>query len=235
MPGDILEEQLQYYRARAPEYDASVALFRRFGGGHSPDEEREWGEAVQALHALGPCGRALELAGGTGLWTRELTRIAAEITVLDGSPEMLALNRATVGDPRVRYECVDLFSWEPDREFDLVFFAFWLSHVPPDRIDRFLDRLARAIAPGGRVFLVDEPRGGREISGPSFEGLYQERTLSDGRTFRIVKVYHDPEDIQRRLALRGLGPVELHVGECYFRLISARPPSEEGPIHRAQS
>jgi ubiquinone/menaquinone biosynthesis C-methylase UbiE len=35
----------------------------------------------------------LELAGGTGIWTEQLARDAVELTVVDASPEMLAMNR----------------------------------------------------------------------------------------------------------------------------------------------
>jgi hypothetical protein len=34
---------------------------------------------------------------------------------------------------------------------------------------------------------------------PNVEGLYQQRTLRDGRTFRIVKVYYDPQEIELEL------------------------------------
>jgi trans-aconitate methyltransferase len=50
---------------------------------------------------------------------------------MDASAAVLAINRSKVGDPRVRYVEADLFAWRPDELYDTVFFAFWLSHVPP--------------------------------------------------------------------------------------------------------
>jgi trans-aconitate methyltransferase len=55
------------------------------------------------------------------------------VTALDAAPEMLALARNRVADPRVKFVCADLFTWRPDRRYDVVFFGFWLSHVPLER------------------------------------------------------------------------------------------------------
>ncbi|MGH2558389.1 MAG: class I SAM-dependent methyltransferase [Thermomicrobiales bacterium] len=210
MTDDALREQLAYYRARAPEYDASLG------------DEITWTPPVDALRALEPCERVLELARGTGTWTRELVRIGNSVTALDGAPEMLARNLAKVADPRVEYRRVDLFAWKPDGEYDLVFFAFWLSHVPPARLPAFLDRVTRAVQPGGRVFLVDEPVGGSGFSGPTDSDDRQVRTVEDGRQFTIVKVYYDPATIQQEFAARGFDPIEVVTGEAFFYLTGRR-------------
>ena len=221
MHDDLLHEQLNYYRARAAEYDESLQSVGDPGAAESA-EAREWQQAVRALRGLGPQGRVLELAGGTGIWTQELARIAGELTVLDGAPEMLARNRAKLGDARITYQTANLFAWEPTERYDLVFFAFWLSRVPPERLDAFLDNVERAVAPGGRVFVVDEPAGGSEVSGPNAAGMYQQRTLRDGRAFSIVKVYYDPTEIGRQLEQRGFAPSAIGGGAHFFHLSSQR-------------
>jgi demethylmenaquinone methyltransferase/2-methoxy-6-polyprenyl-1,4-benzoquinol methylase len=68
-----------------------------------------------------------------------LLSIGREITAVDAAPEMLEINAWKVANTRVCYQCADLFTWEPDRQYDLVFCAFWLSHVPPNALDAFLD------------------------------------------------------------------------------------------------
>lgn len=219
---DLLREQLDYYRARAKEYDASLESIMSVADSFEQEGQREWVAIIEAVRGLGPCGQVLELAAGTGIWSQELVALTADLTVLDGSPEMVELNRAKVNDPRVRYECIDLFSWEPDRQYDLVFFAFWLSHVPPELVGAFLDRVRRAIRPGGRIFIVDEPAGGNQLSGPSEAGIYQQRTVEDGREFRIVKVYYDPAEIQHQLRERELEPVAMMAGDYFFYLNSKR-------------
>ena len=63
------------------------------------------------------------------------------MTAVDASPEVLGINRARLREARreisVRYVEADLFDWRPDAAYDAVFFEFWLSHVPPERFERF--------------------------------------------------------------------------------------------------
>jgi ubiquinone/menaquinone biosynthesis C-methylase UbiE len=81
---DILEEQVAYYRALAPDYlDQGLDL---------PGGE----ELVAALEAFRPSGSVLELACGPGVWTGRLLRFADELTAVDASPEMLALAKARI-------------------------------------------------------------------------------------------------------------------------------------------
>jgi SAM-dependent methyltransferase len=220
----ILDEQLAYYRARAGEYDLSL---HGLGASDAAPPEfteanREWTQIVNALHTLAPAGEVLELACGTGIWTRELRRISSALTALDGSPEMIALNRAKIGDAAIRYHCADLFTWEPDRQVDLVFFAFWISHVPPTLLGAFLEKAARATKPGGHVFIVDEPKTGQRFSGENFEGVYQQRSVQDGRTFQIVKVYYDPQEIESELQKHGFQRAKCVVGKTFFYLDTIR-------------
>jgi trans-aconitate methyltransferase len=66
--------------------------------------------------------------------------MSRSLSALDGSPEMLQLNQARLRQASIEYQCADLFTWEADRQYDLVFFAFWLSHVPPTHLTTFLER-----------------------------------------------------------------------------------------------
>src|SRR5919202_739009 len=138
----VLQEQIAYYRARAHEYDAAVPF------GPPP--------GLHLLQEMGPFEQVLELACGPGLWTQALLAIGREITAVDAAPGMLGINARKVGNTRVRYQCADLFTWEPDQQYDLVFCAFWLSHVPPNALDAFLDRVRRAVRPGGYLVIVDQ-------------------------------------------------------------------------------
>jgi SAM-dependent methyltransferase len=218
----VLAAQQAYYDARGAGHRAELALVAR-------DEVRAWrmghpdsARAVRRLRRLGPFSRVLELAGGSGAWTAELARLSTDVAVLDGSPEMLAANRLRNRGAGVRYRRVDLFDWRPRATYDLVFSAFFLSHVPESLLEAFLDKIRRAVRPGGLVFLVDEPPGDRPVTGPNEDGMYQTRRLDDGRAFRIVKVFYDPAEIQAKLAQRGFAPVETVVGEDFFHLVARR-------------
>ncbi|MAE96771.1 MAG: SAM-dependent methyltransferase [Deltaproteobacteria bacterium] len=222
----LLEEQIRYYRERAPEYDEWYARRGRYDLG--AEGNRRWADELDqvqgALLASRPGGRVLEIAAGTGYWTRILASRAETLTALDSSPEALARNRTRVGDPRVRYEIGDVFSWQPAERYDFVFFAFWVSHVPAPRMARFWQRVGAALAPGGRVFLVDNLRSSsiRHPENPTAEDPTVERTLNDGRRFRIVKVYYTAAALAAELAALGWRP-ELVETERYFVLGSVEP------------
>jgi SAM-dependent methyltransferase len=215
---ELLREQIVYYRDRAPEYDDW--WFKRGRFQRPLEVRRVWAAAVAqleaAVDAFQPTGEVLELAAGTGLWTRRLVRTASAVTAVDTSPEVLELNRARTvraGTP-VRYVVADLFAWEPPRRYDVVFFSFWISHVPPDRFEAFWALVDRALAPGGRVHLIDNAPPSDWFDGV---GGVTTRELADGRTYDIVKVYWTPEDLTARLAelgwaaeLRFAGGLFLH-------------------------
>ena len=109
----------------------------------------------------------LELACGTGAWTGSLIKHPVEsILAVDAAPEMLAIHAERVPDPRITRVVADLFSWQAPRPFDVVTFAFWLSHVPPARFDGFWGLVASALRNGGRVFLVDQDERGLPFEQP---------------------------------------------------------------------
>ena len=68
-----------------------------------------------ALERFDPRGDVLELACGTGLWTRHLVAHADRVTAVDGAPEVLELNRARTEalGASVTYVEADLFNWQP--------------------------------------------------------------------------------------------------------------------------
>lgn len=226
----LIDEQVAYYRARAAEYDRMLEREGRYQlDSLDPSSEdadtRGLGIIEEALAGLGVQGDVLELACGPGWWTKRLAMSAASVTGLDASPEMLALNRSRVGRENVRLLESDIFDWSPDRLYDLVFFSFWLSHVPPDRFDEFWTVVANCLKPGGRVFFADErqsdPRDGPEESLHDDRGTAV-RGLEDGRRFRMVKVYYPGDEIERRLTHLGWDARVEGVGSRLYYGIARR-------------
>jgi 2-polyprenyl-3-methyl-5-hydroxy-6-metoxy-1,4-benzoquinol methylase len=140
------------------------------------------------------------------------------VTAVDASPEAVAINRAKVDDPSVEYVVADLFAWRPQRRYDIVFFAFWLTHVPPERFDAFWGLVADALAPGGRVFFVeDRPTMAAHERFPAGQPEYVvDRRLIDGRRFRAVKAFRDPAWLERRLAELGWAAAVETVGPHFL-------------------
>ena len=181
---DLLGEQKRYYAERAPEYDDW--WFRRGRYELDPEPLARWqddiAEVEAALEAFAPRGTVLELAAGTGIWTRKLVRLAERVVAVDANAETLALNTSDA-----ELVQADVFEWEPELPVDVVFFSFWLSHVPEVRFNEFWTLVRSALRPGGRVFLVDSGAGDTAHTGTEQDGQEETRSLSDGRTFRIVK------------------------------------------------
>ncbi len=206
---DLLAEQRSFYRARAPRYDDWWLRQGRYDRGEG--EAREWHQQVAsveaALAAFGATGDVLELAGGTGWWTARLAETADHLTVVDSSPETLALNRGRVERDDVEYVVADLFEWEPTRSYDVVFFSFWLSHVPRTRFAAFWTLVRTCLAPGGRAFLIDnradpEPRPKDPYVVEYGPDLHLRR-LDDGSEFRVVKVMYEPDELQSLIEAEG--------------------------------
>lgn len=208
---DLLTEQRAFYKARAPEYDEWWQRRGRYdrGAETAAEWDRQVGVVDNALEAFVPTGDVLELAGGTGWWTQRLSRTAGRLAVVDASSETLELNRQRVGRPDVEYVVADLFSWAPDRVFDVVFFSFWLSHVPRSRFAAFWALVRSCLAPGGRVFFIDN-RDDPAPTMPSNDPYVVQygpdlhlRRLSDGKEYRVVKVMYEPDELQLLLAKEG--------------------------------
>lgn len=202
MSGELLKQQIAYYQARANEYDDWFLRRGRYDRG--PEWNHRWFSEVEEvrgrLDRFDPSGKVLELACGTGLWTERLIRHADSVTALDASSEVMEINRARVSDDRVRYVQTDLFEWKPDALYDVAFFGFWLSHVPPERFAAFWDLVRSALKPGGRVFFVDslsiESSSSKNYRPEDYTSL---RQLGDGREFRIYKVFYEPDELASRL------------------------------------
>ncbi|MCS7460609.1 class I SAM-dependent methyltransferase [Paenibacillus doosanensis] len=206
-----LQEQLNYYRERAPEYDD---WWYRHGAFHHGDEaNRIWfdeismvKDAFQAEHFQGDF---LELAAGTGTWSCLFLKEARTLTIVDGSVEMLSHN-PVVAEPKVRTIIADLFHWSPDQLYDSVAFTFWISHLPRERMGGFFSMISRCLKPEGKMFFVDdrEAAGTRESHVVRTSGQTMVRKLNNGDHAAIVKNFFSDKEIEQIAADAG---IELHV------------------------
>lgn len=214
----LLAEQLAYYRAGADQYDRPYA------------ECAELRELLAAVDGLPIAGDVLELACGTGQWTPRLAARARSVTAVDAAAEALDLARARTAfvSRAVRFVQADLFAWRPTRRYDTVFFAFWLSHVPPARLPGFWDTVAAALAPGGKAIFIDDgpaAAAAEEVLAdqPAPAAL---RRLDDGSRYRIVKVFHDARTLTGDLTARGWS-VRIRTAAAGNYIGIAEPPTAD--------
>jgi demethylmenaquinone methyltransferase/2-methoxy-6-polyprenyl-1,4-benzoquinol methylase len=179
-----LSSSLQrYYAARAPEYDR-VYL--------KPERQLDLRAIELWVRESFAKTRVLEIACGTGYWTRHIAAVAACVRATDLTPETLAIAKRRVAATHVEFVIGDAYA--PARsagQFDAAFAGFWFSHVPISRRDEFLRNLSAALGPGAKVALLDNrfvEGSSSAIADRDAEGnSYQLRRLSDGTNHRVLK------------------------------------------------
>ena len=225
-----LEEMKRYYQASGSEYDEIINRQGRYDQGPELNARwfAEWDEVFAQLHAFHLTVDVLELAAGTGTWTQQLLRSASTVTAVDASAEMLAINQAKVGSPRVTYVLADLFCWQPERVYDAIFFGFWISHVPREQLDAFLRSCWAWLRPGGKMFFVDDT--GYPTTAPDRpvrrDHQIEIRTLNDGCSFQIVKNFYEVTDLVAPCVRAGFDITMRQTATCFLYGFGTRLPSE---------
>lgn len=225
-PTDLDRTMIDYYEARAPEYDDWYLRRGRYARGaiHDAAWNAELDMAGRWLDEQPWSGQIVELAAGTGWWS-PLLASRGELSLYDTSPAALerARDRLLAHGLRAHLHLRDAWA-APDRRVDGLFLGFWLSHVPRARLAAFLD-IARAwLQPGGRLAFIDSLPDGASGAADHPEPADDEalRRLDDGREYRIVKVYHAADELTDALRRAGFDDVAVHTTGRFFLLGSAR-------------
>ena len=209
LPSDLLA----YYRARANEYEKVY-------------EKPERLSDLRQLHDLVPewaAGRrVLEVACGTGYWTRRIAPRAATITGCDLEPEVLKLARARqpAATP-AQFVAGDAFALDRvPGEFDAGFVGFWWSHMLRADTGRFLAGLHARLSPGSRVLIVDN----RYVEGSNWPitrtdprgNTYQHRVLENGAEYEVLKNFPSPAELRDAIASAGGTAAAVHELKYYW-------------------
>lgn len=214
-PDDPLQA---YYAARAREYDRVYEKPER-----QPD--------LRALEAWLPgvfAGRrVLELACGTGWWTRLLAPVVQELAGLDAAEEVLDIARSRCADPgRVRFVRGDAYALPLELgEVNACFAGFWWSHVPRARLPAFLAGVHARLPAGSPIVFLDNryvegsstPVGAPDTAGDT----WQLRTLADGSEHRVLKNFPSESELRGAVAEVDEAPC-LHLWRHYWALAYRR-------------
>lgn len=105
------------------------------------------------------------------------------------------------------YECAvtfipaDMFTYSfGEADFDLVALGFWFSHQPRQEYRRLFDVLARPLKKDGLIWMMDN-NPPAEFPLPTSHQLdehgnnYKQRTLSNGRTYLVLKNYFSRDEL----------------------------------------
>jgi SAM-dependent methyltransferase len=211
-----------YYEARAPEYDDWYLRRGRYARG--PVHDTAWNAELDAagrwLDGLPLGGQIVELAAGTGWWS-PLLAAKGELSLYDVAGGALDRARERLVAHRLRAHIHVRDAWaEPDRQVDVLFTGFWLSHVPRTRLRAFLELAARWLRPGGTFAFIDslpDPQSGAADHPPPADDRALRR-LADGREFEIVKVYYRPAELEAGLLTAGFAQAAVSTTGRFFML-----------------
>jgi demethylmenaquinone methyltransferase/2-methoxy-6-polyprenyl-1,4-benzoquinol methylase len=208
-----------YYAARAAEYERIY---------DKPERQADLAELRRLIPAYFGGRTVLEIACGTGYWTRFLAPAAAGIVAIDSAEETLRIARERVPSANVSFAVGDAYA--PERHggpFDAAFAGFWFSHVPQERQAEFLAALNESLQADAKVVFLDNlfvegsssPISERDERG----NTYQSRRLSDGSVHRVLKNF--PSETQlHALVADGLGCSPRYTRWSYFWAFEYRVP-----------
>jgi SAM-dependent methyltransferase len=218
---------IDYYDRRAPEYER---IYQR------PERRGDLRELASVLGALVAGRDVLEVACGTGYWTRLLAPRVRSWLATDAAGEALAIARGKVYPPgRVSFAVADAYALAAlPGNFDAAVAGFWWSHVPRPRLAGFLAQLGRRLAPGSRVVFFDNryvPGSSLPISRRDAGGnTYQLRRLDDGSEREVLKNFPTAAELLSAAALAGAvlrSVVELRYFWCLTYVVGPAAPAPE--------
>jgi SAM-dependent methyltransferase len=205
---------LGYYAARADEYEKVYEKLER---------QRD----LACLHTTIPAyfenRRVIEVACGTGYWTRRIAPLVSSMVACDLTTETLAVAQANQpARPNVSFLVADAYDLAAvPGAFDSAFGGFWWSHIRHADLSRFLDGLHQRLEPDSLVVFVDN----RYVEGSNWpithtyaEGnTYQRRRLENGTEHDVLKNFPTATQLSgviERSGGRGLEILELEHYWC---------------------
>jgi SAM-dependent methyltransferase len=205
----------EYYARRSVEYEKIYAR-------SDPIRQAEQALLAAELKDHLAARRVLEVACGTGYWTRYLVESASSVVAFDVNSEMLSIARGKrLSRDKVAFVAADAHALGSIKgEFDGALLMFWLSHVPRRTTPTFLDELHARLPSGARVFMADNVYiagiGGELVRGSLGSDTYKIRTLSDGSAYSVLKNYHTRDELQDLLSPHATD-LDIRFGACFWR------------------
>jgi SAM-dependent methyltransferase len=199
-----------YYAARALEYDRIYL---------KPERQADLRAIEQWLPHKFAGVRVIEVACGTGYWTRVIAPVTSHVLALDAAPETIRIAKTRVPEAKVDFLVCDAHALPQHvGQFDAAFAGFWFSHVSKTRQREFLLGLAGRLEPGAKVVLLDNryvegsssPLTARDAEGNTF----QNRQLSDGSTYTVLKNF--PSEAELLNLVVGLGECPVFTTWQYY-------------------
>ena len=180
-----------YYALRAQEYEGLYY--------YKPERQDDLMQLSNILREMYAGKTVLELACGTGYWTKVIADVATAITATDINQEMLDIAQTKDYKIPVHFEKLDIYDLPLERrDVQEVFAGFLWSHIPMELLAGWLLKLRAFTTPGTRFTFIDN----NYVEGSStpinqvdeYGNTYQERFLNDGSRYLVMKNFPDDEE-----------------------------------------
>lgn len=224
-------EMFAYYDEGAGEYD-------RLYAGKSASSVLEPGAYVNDAKAIAEmacafgAGHVVDIGCGTAYWLPYYARNCDKISLFDQAPAMLRQARRRAETLGILGKCClvqgDLFEHAFGNDaFDSAVAAFVISHLACEEERVFFAKLRHALKAGGAFLMIDSVWNEARSEVRCKVG-YQQRQLSDGRTFSIFKRYFDGRDVEDLFRRHRFGLVSWYTGGAFFAVVGRKQAQEDG-------
>ncbi|MFW9829686.1 MAG: methyltransferase domain-containing protein [Candidatus Thorarchaeota archaeon] len=186
----------QYYADRAYEYDKTYLR---------PERQKDIKKIQKLLNTLLKDHLVLEIACGTGYWTKSIAFVSKFITAVDINDEVLQIARNRgISSNKVTFIQDDVYVLNKIQgNFSAGFAGSWWSHILKSKLKQFINLFHSKLQSNAIIVFMDNRRVKRSstpISRIDIHGnTYQIRKLEDGREYEILKNFPTKREIHDTL------------------------------------
>jgi demethylmenaquinone methyltransferase/2-methoxy-6-polyprenyl-1,4-benzoquinol methylase len=188
-------DMVSYYKERANEYEKIYAR---------PERQHDLLLATQILQEAFRDKEVLEIACGTGYWTKIISKTADSILATDINDAVINLAKSKAYfASKIKFQLVDIFNLPGTTKHESLFGGFIWSHIKLQELVRFIDIINYQVKPGNSIVFMDN----NFVEGSNlpltdidnFGNTYQTRQLENGTMYKVVKNFPTEDFIKQLL------------------------------------
>ncbi|HJO92957.1 MAG TPA: class I SAM-dependent methyltransferase [Victivallales bacterium] len=205
----------KYYADRALEYD-KIYL--------KPERQSDLRKLENIISTAYTGMNVLEIACGTGYWTKEIAKNAISILGIDCNKVVLDIAKyRKVQKGSVSFQIADAYKLDNiNKHFNAGYCGFWYSHIPKLERNKFLNIFHSKLLPDSKVIMLDN----RYVAGSSTPvsridsngDSYQSRELEDGSLHEVLKNFPSKDELYK--TYKNISQkLEIHFLEYYWLIM----------------
>lgn len=188
-------DMVSYYKERANEYEKIYAR---------PERQHDLLLARQILQEAFRDKEVLEIACGTGYWTKIISKTADSILATDINDAVINLAKSKAYfTSKIKFQLADIFNLPGTTKHESLFGGFIWSHIKLQELVRFIDTINHQVKPGSDIILMDnnfvEGSNLPLTDMDNFGNTYQTRQLENGTMYQVLKNFPTEDFIKQLL------------------------------------